>query len=374
MSIETAEDYNERLGWCGCCTIPLCPEPVLEKEKKTGDDSYIAELFVPWVQPAGLTADDVPTLYKTHETTTPTVTTGVFQLVSQYAGANVTLEETVQIFNQITGTGVEDGPWIEEGERFRHFNKTIDPESGDPTGPPSCSGEAWPVGAGIIPWVAGANPPADCTTTVRRVWNWFEEFRSGSPLSKGCPGPFPDAELKYGDIQRENYQKREISDPFTKSEMVSNAATEMAADDWTTAGVGEWSGFAVSWPIIGDVTWGDCATPPDPNPFGANAALDKIRFRFQIPSTHLGTYFKITYDIGEFPTSGSPSFVSQDNVVEWTGPGTGTASDPSWLTDWVEVDPPSVPGQRRVVNIRYTCRHGVKFPALPQVMGEALEI
>lgn len=84
--------------------------------------------------------------------------------------------------------------------------------------------------------------------------------------------------------------------------------------------------------------------------------------------------FDITYDVAEFPTVGDPSFVSQDNVVEWTGPGTGSSSDPSWLTPWVEIDPPEVPGERRVVNIRYTCYTGTKYGSKPQVMGEALEL
>lgn len=108
--------------------------------------------------------------------------------------------------------------------------------------------------------------------------------------------------------------------------------------------------------------------------FAENATAAKGRFRFRIPTTHLGTKFTITYDVGEFPTGGDPSFVSQDNVVEWTGPGTGASSDPSWLTPWVEIDPPEVPGERRVVNIRFTCYTGTKYGSKPQVMGEALEL
>lgn len=100
----------------------------------------------------------------------------------------------------------------------------------------------------------------------------------------------------------------------------------------------------------------------------------RIRFRFQIPITHLGTYFKITYDVAEFPTVGDPSFFSEDNVVEWTGPGTGLESDPSWLTPWAEIEPPTTPGERRVVNVRFICYHGAKFGVKPQVTGEALEL
>jgi hypothetical protein len=103
--------------------------------------------------------------------------------------------------------------------------------------------------------------------------------------------------------------------------------------------------------------------------------IRKVRIRFRIPTTHTGSYFKITYDIAEFPEDGDPSFISQDNVIEWTGPGTGGQSDPSWLAgDWVEIEPPEDPGERRIVNIRYTCYAGTKFGVRPQVTGESLEI
>jgi hypothetical protein len=105
----------------------------------------------------------------------------------------------------------------------------------------------------------------------------------------------------------------------------------------------------------------------------ASATVRSARFRFRIPDTHTGSYFKITYDIAEFPDDEEvdPFFVSQDNVVEWAGPGTGDIDDPSWLTDWVVIDPPYDPGERRVVNIRYTCYSGTKYGSKPQVMGEA---
>jgi hypothetical protein len=96
------------------------------------------------------------------------------------------------------------------------------------------------------------------------------------------------------------------------------------------------------------------------------------RFRWRIGDDHAGTYFKITYDIAEFPLVGAPGFVSQDNVTEWTGPGSGAQSDPSWLTPWVEIPPPTAPGERRVVNVRYSFVHGSIYGVKPQVWGEAL--
>jgi hypothetical protein len=171
-----------------------------------------------------------------------------------------------------------------------------------------------------------------------------------------------------------------LTAPVTKSDLIAKALELMAAT-WVT-------GFCASlrdvdWPTIEEAkalyagAWPACGAivgnvpPTAPFPF---ATLRKVRFRFRIPTAHTGSYFKITYDIAEFPEDGDPSFVSEDNVVEWTGPGTGASTDPSWLTPWVEVEPPEVPGQRRIVNIRFTCYHGEKFGVKPQVTGEALEI
>jgi hypothetical protein len=32
MSIETLDDWNERLALCGCCQMPTCPEPQIEAQ------------------------------------------------------------------------------------------------------------------------------------------------------------------------------------------------------------------------------------------------------------------------------------------------------------------------------------------------------
>jgi hypothetical protein len=41
------------------------------------------------------------------------------------------------------------------------------------------------------------------------------------------------------------------------------------------------------------------------------------------------------------------------------------------LTDWVVIDPPETSGERRIVNVRYTCYSGAKYGVKPQIMGEA---
>jgi hypothetical protein len=160
-----------------------------------------------------------------------------------------------------------------------------------------------------------------------------------------------------------------LSEEDALAATLNNATLNTEADTWGDENEGIF--WAKHKEFIDNYLAGTCP------PVGVVYRIDltKIRHRFRIPTTHTGSYFKITYDIADFPEDGDPSFISQDNVIEWTGPGTGVQNDPSWLAgDWIEIDPPEVPGERRIVNIRYTCYAGTKFGSKPQVMGESLEI
>jgi hypothetical protein len=166
-----------------------------------------------------------------------------------------------------------------------------------------------------------------------------------------------------------------LSEPITKAEFTELALQRMEDTEWassTNTGnlvcssrkLMDWSEYWGEWESCPGFIWDEIY-------HGASARYKKLRFRFRIPDTHTGSKFFITYDIAEFPDDGAPSLVSEDNVIEWTGPGTGASSDPSWLTDWVVIDPPDVSGERRVVNVRYTCYSGAKYGAKPQLVGEA---
>lgn len=116
--------------------------------------------------------------------------------------------------------------------------------------------------------------------------------------------------------------------------------------------------------------WGDPGTGSGGRgPSLGNLTKTFYRFRFQIPTAHLGNKFRITYDVVESPDDGNQSFFSQNNVIEWSGPGTGSASNPSWFTQWIELDPPDDPGTLRIENIRYTCYGGQKYGVKPQLQG-----
>jgi len=98
------------------------------------------------------------------------------------------------------------------------------------------------------------------------------------------------------------------------------------------------------------------------------------RFRWVIPDTWPGSYFKITWDIVTYPTDpeAEPSYV-QDLTWTWPGPGDPEDED-SWKSEWYEIEPPGEPGERKIVNIRFECYKSAKFGVKPQVTGEAVEL
>lgn len=108
------------------------------------------------------------------------------------------------------------------------------------------------------------------------------------------------------------------------------------------------------------------------NPYSSNALLQKVRFKWVVPDTWEGSYFKVTWDILEEPTSGSPFLYLTDQTWTWEGPG-DPAVEESWKSDWYVVEPPLVAGSRRVVNIRFECYKSAKMGNKPQITGEAFE-
>ena len=112
-------------------------------------------------------------------------------------------------------------------------------------------------------------------------------------------------------------------------------------------------------------------TTPTSESSAGGLELEFFRYRWQIPNTHLGSYYKITYDIVEFPTVGDPFYVSEDLVYEWAGAGSGSQDNPSWLSPMEYIEPSTNGGERRIVNIRYTCYRETKYGVKPQITGES---
>jgi hypothetical protein len=355
MSIETLTDWNERLGYCGCCEMPECPAPVGVAEQKTAS---VCGFRFPFYHPSITLADKARFFREINEADRQTdnrtdtsvrffeptlVVTDAFdnreQIKKRSKVGGVCTEVTFSRHRLAESERVEtQDDWI--------FTTTYDGEYHwqegvllTQTGATTYTGTDYP------------EPVVEPNALLWQTYN-FSAVINNSWVYEPLAVRFIDVLLdEDGEIAGGSYRYRTIE--YLNEITIEEIDDEVAAMDWsvtTFTGVSarRFNGSA-----------------PSTNIYRI------IRFRFRIPTSHTGSKFYITYDIAEFPEDGDPSFVSEDNVVEWTGPGTGSSSDPSWLTPWVEIDPPEVPGERRVVNIRYTCYSGTKYGSKPQVIGEA---
>jgi hypothetical protein len=338
--------------------------------------------YYPFVSPGGDPDDLFPTLYKTKtETFRGSISNGIQKALWKYDSGP--LEQTTEQYTVSTLVNylspANPGTGIYTQTNYVHTNL--------PT--PSCNSNSTSGQSRFFTFLPNPVivpcPDALIAATTLTFWIECREFREGTDLTpQGCPGPFtPAAQVRYINFDQETKRSYELSDSLSSSDLTAQAIADMNANEWSDPFQSTYSDglcspyFSLSWPKISQYTY-----PLDPSqlveyfPPQVYAAAVKVRFRFRIPTSHIGTYFKITYDVAEFPQDEDvdPSFVSQDNVVEWTGPGNQEDPDgDSWLTPWEEIDPPEVSGERHVVNIRYTCYTGTKYGAKPQVIGAAFE-
>ena len=85
-----------------------------------------------------------------------------------------------------------------------------------------------------------------------------------------------------------------------------------------------------------------------------------------------GEYLKVTYDLVSYPQEGEPSFLSQDNIVEWEGTyNESDPSDPANFTNYIYIDPPEDFGSVEMKNIRFTRFIETPYGNKPQITGEA---
>jgi hypothetical protein len=150
-----------------------------------------------------------------------------------------------------------------------------------------------------------------------------------------------------------------FSNPVDVAFLRSEALALLELEDWIE------NGECVS---TYAVTFKNCNSVATEEP--ENAILVQSRFRWQVPDDHTGTWFQATWDVYFFPETGDPVMISEDNVEEWEGPGTGDQDDESWLFPlWHTLEAPEEPGEIRVVNIRFECYRG-PYGTKPQITGE----
>jgi hypothetical protein len=184
------------------------------------------------------------------------------------------------------------------------------------------------------------------------------------------------------DTNFERYGEYVISDPISLAEILAAAKEALDLEEWAPV-AGCLSSFAKGWPQIGDfecdkscleLFFGHSDSTGDWRHAFGSVDLIEHRFRWVVPDTWTGSHFKVTWDIATYPTDplAEISYI-QDLTWEWTGPGDPEDAD-SWKSGWYEIEPPGEPGERKIVNVRYSCYRSPRFGNKPQITGDAEDI
>jgi hypothetical protein len=408
--IETMSDWNARLAQCGCCSMPVAPSPVMECKSlwvEAGADSvFYDDDGIPHsekiIESKGTVSEsDTSELYRLNFllwTTGPEYTAST----TNATDSRKRIENTVPPI-RISKCGVNNVSVTEiklEGSYTRTTTDTL--------GYADAYGGGGPVYKTHLmrtlvveeeieenEWVKYVKSSSDSADGDYPTWT----FISDDPLNEGpldSSIPFINEEVSY-------------QDPIAKEAVKTALMREIKAmsfeecPDHNEAGCN--SSYMES--ITNIDGFGD---------FIVNASANKAQYRWVIPSSWGGAIFKITWDIlttpqtwtdwkaktaaheewktaksawdkskspdkGPAPTEPekpgdkpSPPSLEKGKTVTWKGPGKGEQGDKSWIAgDWFPLDPPSKPGTKRIVNIRYDAMPANPYGSKPETMGEGYD-
>ena len=379
MKIETLDDANDVISGCGCCPMPACPVPTTECKSiyaSATSDGYFK---------TGQNGDAQWTIYRKRA--------DKMDLTRNYT-------DTYRDYN---GSAFEYSYYAKE----RNFTGSINLGGND------C--QTW------------ENPVTEtCDTgglltdiTYNSEWNGSEWVRGGvfatetttrtNLTGQPIPGSDPPANYpvcSWKDTVAIDYADDDDGEDSSRDEFNVNATTMypiIGQGNNTTTFTEEYEfgkSFA-AWiadtrttleaaiDVAGDECWAGTGcdsqiqqsvaeAPANGNSVWLSVTLSK--YRWVVPGTWTGSYFKITWDVLEEPDgwnanppTAARSFVSQDNTWVWTGPGDQDDPD-SWKSAWHDLGMPAVKGKRRIVNVRYECYKSSRLGLKPHATGDAVEL
>lgn len=445
--IETLDEWNALLQSGCCCEMPECPTPVMECQslQATRDacdnaDTQYEEAYAAWLAGGGVGDEPVPpdgygewdhTCSAPFTEPADIAGTGYIPTIYRRIRTQQEMEGTEGVLETARGAGPAEcySPFLffnhyevdhvigqEPASTYTHGygEWTVITENCDPpgSGETICSG-----GSDVVPGAFMViNHPAwtpennDCiaepTYFVPANSKQTLVYGSPEPVPGGCPSAWPyydGAPVSWANLWMSD-DVTTLSDGISMDSLKGLVETDLAGEEWPEVGTGHsacQSSYSMSWPkieslYVGDPeAWPACDSLDFPDSLGvaASATLQKFRFRWEIPDTFTGSYFKITWDVLEEPDGwdatipdpenpGGPpipdpaapqrSFASVDNTWTWAGPGSPENAD-SWKSGWYEIAPPTVPGVRKIVNIRFECYRG-PYGTRPQITGTAVEL
>jgi hypothetical protein len=350
MKIETLADWNLILAGCGCCPMPECPVPTRECESISAE---LCGISLP-THPSNTTEEEC-IVFQT-KTAVETVDISITEPGEDTSGPDYSLTQFE------TKTYATSYSYV-DGECVSQWSKTE-------------------VSSSLV--LDPAATFGSYVYTKRIAWEYTTtQTEGGSPVIVGT-----------WTEQDTDFQNGDPDGPITTltDDEISGVLETPTVSDFTPDSSWSKSGFAYSKAISADssvvVTYSNPSSgedsltgldfPDDATGTSCIAQLSctdatKTRFRWLIPDTWEGSYFKITWDEVTFPADEStPTVVNADKTWTWEGPGDPEDAD-SWKSGWYALAPPSEPGEVRVVNVRFECYTSAKFGTRPQTTGEAYE-
>jgi hypothetical protein len=377
-TIETLEDWNTRLGYCGCCGMPDCPTPEIEIENKEAffaiDCYFFINAFLDgfdcnmqyarwknldrscnYSNSFSTDYSDRTTSFSTSRSsnenwTKEMVTTEGGRICRQHITSNSSETST-------TTTTYDDPP--DEGAILSQVYTASSTYDSD-TPPVVCTSSTTTTYEGLP---AVTTPGTACPSSACNFSN---------PVGSGSTITYSETAGTQTWSATDTYSNR-----WTVGDLQSEVDIVMADATWTPGGT-YLAGRSIVYTL--------CPVDPDADPVVYEPALDcpeaetetKGRYRFRIPSDHTGTTFSLEWDEVFFPDGYAEEGYSGDaptvtaKSYTWSGPG--NAEDPddaSWFSPWsTEVTVPAgIVGVVEIRNFRFTCRGNGPYGNKPQYSG-----
>lgn len=352
MSIEYQQDWNTRLGYCGCCPMPLCPPPTILCEKKSVSfpacGHFFSNLFgaasmEPWMpnDPAFMTCEQKCVRYKIAEVT-------IKNTVSANNGSGSTYELSI------------DHVYTKEYEFV-----------GEDSDPRLCESEVIASGGGSsteeIPFVADnqwikqeitytLNPDGTATGTVTDTYQ-DPAYNETYPF-----GPIPFSEVFYptdswdNDLLEANSSGTEpfeifgeevdldwelevrYAEPIAVATMGTEATAQLALLDWALGACGASRSISRGFCLPDDSDPSDSVVPvPEEIPDCVQGIAETVfRYKLCVPPEHEGTYFRAEWDEVFYPEGWDdstdptpPAPVVTPKSWTWTGVAGGANNSDS---------------------------------------------
>lgn len=384
--IEALEDWNERLEQCGCCAMPVCPEPQIECESKNIT-----------LQPCGLTAEQwfVQLGGGAAEGLVPCEDAG-----KRWMAATASSNETVSFDQTIGGQpdysytetqefgcswtkGWEDDEeWVEGEQCEEHGRVCGGQEQSNAMAAYSFESTTqdgeWVVTESGSGSVSGVGSTTNVVLTTTSTEPDFESTTRTVSIATRCPSNFPAIDVQWtgSGFLEEGGQTYEDSgggiestttEEWTYSISLSEPVDVSAMQIEANLRFGRMTCYpGAACVAMREIEFTECGDPlEEVEDSPVNWVETRVRYRWVVPEEHAGSYFKIEWDEIFFPAGwdsgepGAPLPEVTPKSWEWSGGDRESA----WSMETAV--PEGERGSVEVCNVRWICYRS-PFGSKPQ--------